>query len=191
VPRVIEYPAVLRHMLDRGMRSLYHNSGAFGFDPAVATHTVGWIGPPDPTIRPAAMPFTRQIPPPYAENLLHRAESAWRLIGGPAWLMPMSHWAYELEFGNPGWLATALQNASIDPGPLATCNQAAAIEFLPSESAEFAAMIGQLLQHLVNSDFVLAFPDRPIVAIFHHHCQIWWTSTDTERIAGLGAGAQP
>jgi hypothetical protein len=169
------------------MRSLYHNSGAFGFDPAVPTRSIGWIGPADPTIRNAAKPFTRQIPPPYTENLLRLTESAWQIIGGPAWLMPMSHWAYELQFGNPDWLSSTLQNAGIDPGPLAASNQAAAVEFLPSESAEFAAMIGQLLKNLKNSDFVLYFSDRPILAALHHHRQIWWSSTDAALIAELSS----
>jgi hypothetical protein len=190
MPTVIDYPIVLRHLLDRGMRSLYHNSGAFGFDPAIPTHTIGWIGPDDPTIRPAAKPFTRQIPPPFAENLTILAQSAWHLIGGPAWLMPMSHWAYELEFGNAGWLPTALRNAAIDPNPLQSCNQAPAIGFLPFESADFVAMMSQLMQRLANSDFAFVFPDRPIVATIHHHRQIWWTSTDADLIAELSALVQ-
>jgi hypothetical protein len=191
MPRVVDYPAVLRHMLDRGMRSLYHNSGAFGFNPAVVTHTVGWIGPDDPTIRPAARQFTRQVPPPYTGNLLRLAEAAWETIGGPAWLMPTSHWAYELEFGDP-LIASGLRKLGIDPNSLATCNQASAIEFLPTDSEPFfAAMIGEVIRHTGNSDFALAFPDRPIVATIHHHRQIWWTSPDTPLIEILGDLVKP
>jgi hypothetical protein len=101
--------------------------------------------------------------------------------------MPMSHWAYELEFGNPTWLGSALRDATIDPAPLRACNQAAAIEFLATESAAFAAMMGQLMTHLANSDFALAFPDRPILATIHHHRQIWWSSPDAKLIAEISA----
>ncbi|HEX4125168.1 MAG TPA: hypothetical protein VHY37_10620 [Tepidisphaeraceae bacterium] len=185
MPRIVEYPTVLNHLRDRGMRCLYHNGGAFGFDPAISTHTIGWIGPPDPTIRPAARPFTKPIPPPHAKNLARLAESAWHSIGGPAWLMPMSHWAYELEFGNPDWLPPALSEIAIDPATLAHRNQADAIEFLPEESPVFATIIGRILQHLANSDFALAFPDRRIIATIHHHRQIWWTSTEGELIGRI------
>src|SRR5947209_719542 len=102
-------------MTSLGMRCLYHNSGAFGPDDPGALKAIGWIGPDDPTIRPEARALTRPVGPPYEANLADLATRAWAELRGPAWLMPRSHWAYELDFGSKTWLPAALQRAGIDP----------------------------------------------------------------------------
>ncbi len=67
VPCIIDYSAVLEQMLLQGMICHYHNSGAFGF--VQASQTIAWIGPDDPTIRPAARAFAKQDAPPYPATL--------------------------------------------------------------------------------------------------------------------------
>src|SRR5438132_12452998 len=52
MPRIIDYPEVLRQMQSRGFVSLYHNAGAFGFASNEDVKTYGFIAEPDPTIRP-------------------------------------------------------------------------------------------------------------------------------------------
>ena len=179
MPRIIDYPTVLDTMLAAGFESLYHNSGAFGFPRAVVTRSVGWVGPPDPTLRPAALPLTRQVPPPHGPTLADLATRAWRdLLSGPAWLMPRSHWAFELDHANGDWMPALLERVGVDPAPLASRNDGAAIEFVPAEGPRLAAALEALLTKLWGSDFSLAFPPRPVVCTVHHHTQLWWTTRD-------------
>src|SRR5947209_3325205 len=148
MPRIVPYETVLPQMQAQGLRCVYHNSGAFGFaDPPGAGNVrgVGWIGPEDPTIRPAARALARQVPPPYERNLTELAARAWReFLPGPAWLMPKSHWAYELDFGSSQWMPDALRKADVDPAVLAPLNNAAAIEFTPDEEERFRGLVGRL-----------------------------------------------
>src|SRR5438067_2002656 len=110
MPQIIDYEIVLERMRREGFKCVYHNSGAFEFIEG-EVKTVGWIGPDDPTIREEAKPFVRSVPPPYEENL---TELLVKAMPGMAWVMPMSHWAYELDFGSREWLADALGEISID-----------------------------------------------------------------------------
>jgi hypothetical protein len=184
--RLIDHPAILAHMTARGWRCLYPGGGAFA-PPAVAPlHAVGWIGRPDPTIRPSALSLVRSIPQPYAPSLARLARQAWTdLFPGPAWIMPMSHWAYELRFGAGPWLAETLGELGIDPEPLAVLTTAAAIEFDSDEADRFEAFIEKLLQNLSESDFTIAWPDVPILCTVHHHQQLWWTRDQPELIQAL------
>src|SRR5688572_20967620 len=75
MPRIIEYEQVLTTLTARGMTSLYHNSGSFGF--AQNEHICGWIGLPDPTIRDAARPYCANVPTPYMPNLISLLNTAW------------------------------------------------------------------------------------------------------------------
>lgn len=179
MPGIVDYPTVLKRMQEMGLRCLYHNSGAFGFASDVTTHAIGWIGPDDPTIRPAARPLVRSVPPPYEIRLTQLILRAWKeILPGPLWLMPKSHWAYELEFGNVGWLPGALRSTGIDPAPLASLNNAAAAAFEPGEEDLFIPLAEALLKHLAGSDFAIAFPGRPVLCTLHHHKQLWWITTD-------------
>ncbi len=178
---IVDYPLVLDQMKSQHLRCLYPNSGAFGFDPAHTseTRTIAWIGPPDDTIRPESAANLRLIPPPFERNLAQFASQAWQMhFPGRAWIMPMSHWAYELEFGSRDWLPAVLENAGVDPGLLKTRNTGAAIEFAMDDAASFKHVLQCLLEMLLGSDFMIAFPDRPILCTIHHHQQLWWTTPD-------------
>ena len=186
VPRVIDYPLVLDAMTAAGFTSLYHNSGAFGLADAAGVRHVGWVGPPDSTIRPAAVPLARHVPPPFEHNLAELAAVVWQQhLPGPAWLIPKSHWAYELDHGSRAWLPGVLRTIGIDPDPLAPRNDAAAIEFAPAERTQFTHLVRELLTHLLGSDFAIAFPGRRTVCTVHHHKQIWWTSEEAEVLEAL------
>lgn len=181
----MDYPRVLERLREQGLRCLYHNSGAFGFSAETATQSLAWIGPVDATIRPAARALTRQALPPYARNLADLAARAWQEgLPGPAWVMPKSHWAYELEFGSRDWMPVLLQSIGVDPASLAPRNNAAAIEFDGTETEPFGSFVEQLLQNLRGGDFSLIFPGRDTICTIHSHQQLWWTTADA-RIASM------
>jgi hypothetical protein len=186
VPWIIDYPIVLEHMRAMKMRSLYFNSGAFGFANDVPTRWIGWIGPEDPTIKPEVQALVRHVPEPYEQNLTNLLLDAWRkTLPGRIWVMPASHWAYELDFGSKEWMPPLLEAIGVDPGLLQTRTTAAAIEFTPEESPALAHLVTRLLEMLQGSDFSLAFPHRRVVCSLHHHKQLWWTSAEPEVSAAL------
>ena len=178
--RIVDYDTVLQTLLGQGLKSLYYNSGSFGFPPGVTTHTLGWVGPPDPTIRPEALAVAKQIPQPHVQNLTALALRAWRECApGVIWVMPRSHWAYELDFGSREWMPAALASVGIDGKELEPLTTGAAIEFQPEQADEFRGFLSSLLENLSgSSDFQLAWPSRPLVCTVHHHKQLWWTTPD-------------
>jgi hypothetical protein len=101
--------------------------------------------------------------------------------------MPKSHWHYELHFGNRALLEPLLRQIGIDPAALAERNNGTAIEFSPDEAELLGASVRQLLDGLVGSDFVLAFPDRKTLCTVHHHRQLWWQTADPAVLAALRA----
>lgn len=182
MPQIVDYEDVLQALLGQGLKSLYYNSGSFGFLPGVETRTFGWIGPPDSTIRPEALPLTRQVSPPNAKRLSELALQVWRdSAPGQLWAMPKSHWAYELDFGSRDWMPAALRRIGIDSAHLAPLTTGAAIEFRMGESNEFGSFLAHLLDNLSgSSDFQLAWPGQPLLCTVHHHQQLWWTTSDEE-----------
>lgn len=186
MPRIIDYDRVLQEMAADGMRSLYYNSGAFGFAADQTVHTRGWIGPADDSIRPAARPLIRSISPPYEPSLAALATRAWREhLAGDVWVLPMSHWAYELDFGSAGWMPDALRGIRVDPAALQPLTTGNALEFASSDATAFISFLEQLLRHLQTSDFALMFPGRPVRCTVHHHKQLWWQSPSDELMAAL------
>jgi hypothetical protein len=186
VPWIVDYTRVLEEMRQQGLRSLYYNSGAFGFPDGAEAKPVGWIGPDDPTLRPEARGLALPVPPPYEQNLARLLVRAWRdLLPGAVWIMPRSHWAYELDFGSRDWMPALLEHAGIDQGLLAGRTNAAAIEFTPTETGPFAHLVEGLLRMLLGSDFALAFPGRPVTCTLHHHKQIWWSSSDPQIVLAM------
>ena len=186
MPRVVEYAEVLSAMQALNLRSLYYNSGAFGFETGVEIKSTGWICTEDPSLRPEARELARMIPgAPEVElaNLLARA--ATELFPGPVWVMPKSHWAFELDFGSPAWMPEALRNIGIDPTVLKPRTTGDAIEFTSVEISHFTRFATQLLTNLMGSDFAVAFPGRPVICTLHHHKQIWWTTTDGSTLRSL------
>ncbi len=186
MPWIIDYPIVLERLTGQGLVSLYPNGGAFGFADDEGVRHVCWAGGDDPSIRPEARDWVRQAPRPFEVNLSSLAIEAWqkRLPGG-AWVMPLSHWAYELEYGNAGWLPELIERLGVDPGLLITRNSAAAIEFAVHEVEPFGLMVRGLLEMLSGSDFLLAFPGWPVVCTVHHHKQLWWSTPDPELLESL------
>ncbi len=174
--RVIDYPVVLATLESAGLKCAYPNSGAFGLPPECNQHLIGWASDDDPTIRPEARAALRILPDPSLPALLNQA---WQHhLPGPLWLMPASHWAYELQFGSADWLPSLLRDHGIDPDSLRPRTDGSAIEFAPTESDSLLAIVQQLFTHLIASDFTAAFPRHPVVALLHHHRQIWWQTSD-------------
>lgn len=179
VPRIVNYERVLQRMTAEGFRSLYHNSGAFGFARGPDVKYAGWVGPADAAIRAEARPFLRQVAPPYEANLARGAGEVWTShLPGAAWVMPMSHWSYELDFGSREWMPAALAAAGVDGEELVMRANGAALEFEVGNRALFETLVAQLLGNLRTSDFMLAFPGRPALCTVHHHKQLWWQTTD-------------
>lgn len=173
-------------MRRRGFVSLYYNSGAFGFDPACGARSIGWVGPPDESIREAARPLMRQVPPPFERNLAKMAAVAWQeVLPGPAWVLPKSHWAYELDFGSHDWMPGLLEAAGVEFTSLASRNDGSAIEFTSEERQPFVSLLEGLLGRLLGSDFALAFPNWSVLCTVHHHKQLWWTSDRRQILTAL------
>jgi hypothetical protein len=188
VPWIIDYPIVLEHMRQLRMRSLYFNSGAFGFVDSGQARSIGWIGPDDSSIRAEARDFVRSVNEPYEQNLTNLLLRAWHeVLPGRIWVMPASHWAYELDFGSKEWMPPLLEHIGVDPGLLQGRTTAAAIEFTPEESPSLAHFVTRLLEMLQSSDFALTFPHRRAICSLHHHKQLWWTTTEIETYAALDA----
>lgn len=186
MPRILEYEQALEGMQTEGLRSLYYNSGAFGFAKDVATESLGWIGPEDSSLRQQALALVRRVKQPFEQELARLLGRAIEeLLPGIAWLMPKSHWAYELDFGSSQWMSALLESIGIDPNLLRPRTNASAIEFEPGEMDLLCRAVEELLSRLSGSDFALGFPGRPVVCTLHHHKQIWWTSTDRQLIRSL------
>ena len=188
VSTVIEYPIALKRLEDQGLVCNYFNGGAFGFARGVDVSLLGWIAGEDPTIRPQLREHIRQITPPAEENMARAAVAVWhKELSGPAWIMPLSHWAFELDFGSKNWLPNLIQAIGIDPQRLASRSDASPIEFQAPDHPDLLNFVQTLLENLTSSDFMLAFPTHPILCTIHHHKQLWWTGSDgplIERISG-------
>ena len=191
MPRIIDYPHVVEQMAVDGLVSLYPNSGAFGFPPGAATRAVGWVGADDPSIRPEARALTRPVAPPCESTLAAMGARAWKeLLAGDVWVLPKSHWAYELQFGSHEWMPGLLREVGVDPQVLETRHDGTALAFDSGETAAFERLVAGLLGRLLGSDYMLAWLGRPALCTVHHHKQLWWTTTDAgvyeglERIAG-------
>ena len=167
--------------------SLYPNSGAFGFASESGAVSLGWIGPDDASIRPESRPLTRRVAEPFEATLAALATRVWQeqLPGTAAWVLPKSHWAYELMFGSQEWMPRLLSEAGLSPEDLSGRHDGSALEFSPGEAAGFERFLAGLLGGLFGSDFLLVWPSRPVVCTVHHHKQLWWTTTNAALIATL------
>jgi hypothetical protein len=174
MPRVIDYQIVQERMKEAGYLSLYHNSGAFGFASSEGVRMFGQIGPDDPTIRDSVCQFIQQVPPPYVSNLVERLGRDCEKLATTVWLMPKSHWYYELHFGNRESLESLLPRLGIDAAMLRERNDGSAIAFLSSEFDLLKLAVRELLERLKGSDFALVFLDAATLCTIHHHKQLWW-----------------
>ena len=195
MPRIVDYAHVVQTLTGQGLVSLYPGSGAFGFPPQAAAASVGWIGPPDPSIRAESRKLARAVVPPFEPTLAKLCTRVWterlQAGGGVAWLLPKSHWAYELTFGSQEWLPELLRSIGAAPEELVGRHDGSAVEFRPGEEAAFSASVEGLLTRLFGSDFMLAWPGRPVVCTVHHHKQLWWTTTDRHLLQALDEMAPP
>jgi hypothetical protein len=179
VPRIIDYSIVLTTLEQSGLRCVYPNSGAFGLAADKTNHIAGWIAADDPTIRAELRAVVQIVPSPASRSLATLLLRAWRQhLPGPLWLMPASHWAYELQFGAADWLPALLADHCIDATVLQSRSDGSAIEFQLDETESPGALVEKLFDHLDASDFTAAFPGSPAVAMLHHHQQIWWQTSD-------------
>jgi hypothetical protein len=179
LPSILDYPLVMDRMSGMGMRCLYYNSGAFGPADTTNAKAVGWTGPQDASIRPEARVLSRSVRPPYEQTLTALALHAWqKILPGPLWFMPKSHWAYELDYGSRAWMPDLLRQIGVDDMDLAARTNASAIEFSLAEGSSAEMFLQSLLTNLAGSDFSLAWPDRPVICTVHHHKQLWWVTTD-------------
>ena len=186
MPRIVDYSTVVERMTSEGFKSLYYNSGAFGFAGNVETISRGWIGKPDASIRPAALPLVRRVSEPFEANLASSLVQAWSgYLAGIVWAMPKSHWAFELEFGSRAWMPDELSRLGIDLKVLEPLNNAPAIEFNLADREMFGGFVTKLLLNLAQSDFQLVFPGRRTICTVHSRRQLWWTTTDSTVAAGL------
>jgi hypothetical protein len=180
MPKIIDYQTVLDRLTKQGLKSLYHNSGAFGFSSGVETVSRGWIGPEDASIRESARAMVRNVSEPYAQRMTELTILLWReCLSGAVWIMPKSHWSYELEFGSREWLAKVLEQIGVDAAALAPLNNAPAIEFVDGDVDQLGFFVRELLARLVGSDFQMVFPGRDTICTIHTRTQLWWTTGDS------------
>lgn len=178
---IIDYQHVLQTARELGFKCVYYNSGAFAYPPDRVNDVriVGWLGPEDPTIRSDLPATLVQVHPPFEAHLSEKLiRIRDRRIDGPVWVLPKSHWAFELDPVHGVWLTEALEKLGVDPGLLQNRPNAAAIEFSSQESAELGELVRQLLTHLSQSDFAILFPRHTHLVTIHHHKQLWWQTED-------------
>ncbi len=189
MPKINDYPEVLATLTKAGLVCLYYNSGAFGFADGVTTQSAGWLLSDDPTIRQSARDIARVIDSPSEKILAAMAGAVWEdhLAEQSVWVMPKSHWAYELDFGSKTWLPAALAEAGVG-AELAGRGDGAAIEFSPEERGAFQTFVERLLTHLAGSDFMFVFSGATTICSIHHHKQLWWTTRDAVIGAALKSG---
>jgi hypothetical protein len=183
---VIKYEIVLNQLIGQGLICNYPNGGAFGFPGEVKPLVKGWIGPEDSTIRQGVLSKIRSVKPPYELTLAGLLVRAWSdLLPGKIWVMPGTHWSFELRHGSREWLPDLIRGVGLDPEVLAARTDGAAIEFSPEETDALRRFAGTLLGKLDSSDFFAAFTGWPAICTLHHHKQIWWVTPDAELLAGL------
>jgi hypothetical protein len=187
MPRVIDYAETAARLRSRGLVSLYHNSGAWGFPPDAPVRTLGLVTSDDPSIRESARALTRRT------TIAESAIPLLRVIdhlADEAWLMPKSHWHYELHFGNRELLQRLLPTIGVDPALLRDRNDGSAIAFEAAEAKkQLPGVVAELLPSLRGSDFMLAWPDAQTLCTIHHHAQLWWQTTDPQVMTLFDASA--
>jgi hypothetical protein len=169
MPRVIDFADASQTLRSRGFVSLYHNSGAWGFPPETPVRTLGLITTDDPSIREAARAMTRRVTLADCVDAVQRVADQ---LATDAWLMPKSHWYFELHFGNRDLLELLLPTIGIEPGLLRDRNDGSAIAF--EGGTQLAGVVTKLLPELRGSDFLIAWPDAQTLCTIHHHGQLWW-----------------
>ena len=111
-----------------------------------------------------------RVAAPYELNLSNALVRAWqKYLPGVAWVLPKSHWSFELHHAQRPALHEALRTLQIDIADLAPLPNAAAIAFEPDEADTFGPFVETILAQDVASDFAVLFPNHPAVVTLHHH----------------------
>ncbi len=182
--KIIDYSEVLDTLTTTGLRCVYPHSGAFGLPRGAIMHALGWIGMDDESIRPELLQHARRIEPPYEQTLANMVCHAWKhAFPGRVWVMPASHWAFELQFGGADWIPGMLALAGVDADLLRPRTDGSALEF--DDEEQLKSVIACLFENMVGSDFTVAFPGTPIVGMLHHHKQVWWQTSDESLLKRL------
>lgn len=188
---VVDYGRVQAELGGKGLRCLYHNSGSWGFGDPTKVRAVGWILADDVTLRPGAREVARVLDG--IDELVTGVMSTWERVGGDLWLLPGSHWAYELDFGTPAMEAVLHRWGVKGAEGLVGRNDGSAVRFGLSggvdgvDEAAAAGILKELLGCGTTSDYQIVFPSLPLTGIAHHHVQVWWQTEDTE-LAGWLSG---
>ncbi len=104
----------------------------------MTTRSVGWVGPPDPTIRPAARTLARHVPPPYEPNLADLATSAWLdHLPGPAPRVAQESLGVRAGLRPAWWMPSALRDVGVDAQSLVAETTGVELEFQPADAEAF------------------------------------------------------
>lgn len=175
--QVLDYGQVQQVLVGKGLKCLYHNSGSWGFAGGKTVAAVGWVLGEDMTMTPAARKVARVLGG--LEELVAGIGKAWARVGGEAWVLPGSHWAYELDFGTPAMEGVLKRWGVSGVEGLVGRNDGSAVVFGDGEEGAFMGVLGELFRIGTASDYQLIFPAVPITGILHHHVQVWWQTEDT------------
>jgi hypothetical protein len=176
MPEVLSYQQVETVLRAKSLRCLYFNSGSWGFTEQAGA--VGWLLGDDPTLTPAARKIARVVGP--VDQLVAAVLEACHRVGGEIWILPGSHWAYELDFGTPTMLDVLRRADVVGVDGLVGRNDGSAVRFLATEQSQLAGVLRELFSTGTTSDYQLILPEMPVLAILHHHVQVWWQAKDME-----------
>ncbi|MEM1012139.1 MAG: hypothetical protein AAGI46_07955 [Planctomycetota bacterium] len=169
---IVPYRSVLEEAESLGLECVYPNGGSFA-PVGEAWHVAGWITGDDVTVRPAFADRVRRLDVDELPAFLAGAVE-W-LTTQPTWLMPVHHWAAELDHGST---SDGRSTADLFPDELAGRTVADAV-VLPDARAVFE-LAEVLLPRLWKTDFTLMLPGVKAYALLHHHGQVWWRCADEE-----------
>lgn len=173
---IVDYAIVLQTLTAQGLKCLHYNGGVFGFLQDTPVRHVGWLTGDDPTLTAVARASAHLVSPPTSSTLSRGLIETWTSnLAGPLWILPGSHWAYELTYGGQKKLADLLNRLSIAPDSLSNRTTADAIAFELSDIEPAMAFCTHLLDLLNVTDFTAIWPQSRVTALLHHHRQIWWT----------------
>ncbi len=181
--QIIPYADLMNEARQLGLRCVYPNGGAFS--PIERPWAVaGWLTGDDATLRPDFADRVTRVDPADLGRLVGEATAT--LTDGVAWLAPVHHWAAELDHGHDD---AGNSTAGLFPSTLRGRTTADAIELTTPKDVE--QMVSSLMPRLWKTDFTLLFPGTRVMALLHHHRQVWWRCEEVATANGLLRSAQP
>lgn len=204
MPVIIDYSIVRQTLQAAGLECLYHNSGSWGYPPPAHStspspspllgkeiFTLGLLLADDPTLRQQARPMAKLIDKPVPASLAYHVLGALAGLSQPLWLMPGSHWAYELTFGTPPMTDWLEQAGLTDAQQLTARNDGSAVAFSPAEFSKLAGVLSQFWSFRTDSDYRLYAPNGQAIVHVHHHRQAWVLTPNEGIIKILSNGLRP